>query len=439
MATLKVLINFTGAAHGERDIRLRRMSPGPVWHNGRGRTVWYTPTGDGTVFEIPYIEGSYAARRQRSSTLTAPTVQAPQAAHRQRRWRFVQHDMDVVNDDGTVFELPYTDGRYTSTPTTLADFNGTQTDSVYFVNAAGGDLRRYLSVGRTATARCSRFHTPMAATPAPTTLVDNGGDGANPDCVLIADAAGDLFGTAIQQAGRTGTARYGSFPTQTAATPHRRRWSLRWHDKERETIWRLIADLRGLLWHDLFGRAGWRWHGVRDRQDLPTATPARRPHLVSFNGTNGQNPQGGLILNAAGDLFGTTSGWDERIWRQVFEIVQNLPSGYASAPTTLVSFNGTNGGQPVGRFDLRRCRRLVRHGGRWHARQRHRVRDHRQRVCHLLPRRHADRHAGRRRRRGAPCGRRHGGDGDRRERGASPGSAWDACWRRADGATRRRR
>jgi uncharacterized repeat protein (TIGR03803 family) len=29
--------------------------------------------------------------------------------------------------------------------------------------------------------------------------------------------------------------------------------------------------------------------------------------LASFNGTNGTNPEAGLIADAAGDLFGTTS------------------------------------------------------------------------------------------------------------------------------------
>ena len=74
--------------------------------------------------------------------------------------------------------------------------------------------------------------------------------------------------------------------------------------------------------------------------------------LVSFNGTDGVGPYAGLIADANGNLFGTTydggasgacgflSGCGT-----VFE-VKKTADGYASAPTTLVSFNGTNGAFP---------------------------------------------------------------------------------------------
>src|SRR5579864_8808195 len=61
--------------------------------------------------------------------------------------------------------------------------------------------------------------------------------------------------------------------------------------------------------------------------------------LVSFNGANGALPAGGLIADAAGDLFGTTSAGGANGDGAVFEIVKTL-TGYASAPTTLVSFGG---------------------------------------------------------------------------------------------------
>ena len=75
--------------------------------------------------------------------------------------------------------------------------------------------------------------------------------------------------------------------------------------------------------------------------------------LVSFNGANGESPEGSLIADSNGDLFGTTSAGggtggtgDDGT---VFELVNNgtvaAPS-YASTPTTLVSFNGANGRGP---------------------------------------------------------------------------------------------
>ncbi len=71
--------------------------------------------------------------------------------------------------------------------------------------------------------------------------------------------------------------------------------------------------------------------------------------LVSFNHANGAAPVGGLIADADGDLFGTTElggAGGASNEGTVFEIARTA-SGYASTPTTLVSFNGTNGALPV--------------------------------------------------------------------------------------------
>src|SRR5436190_21421234 len=63
--------------------------------------------------------------------------------------------------------------------------------------------------------------------------------------------------------------------------------------------------------------------------------------LASFDGGNGKNPTGGLIVDGQGNLFGTTllGGSDDE--GTVFE----LPAG-TSTPMTLASFNGTNGANP---------------------------------------------------------------------------------------------
>jgi len=67
--------------------------------------------------------------------------------------------------------------------------------------------------------------------------------------------------------------------------------------------------------------------------------------LVSFNGSDGMFPASGLIADAGENLFGTTSGGGANGQGTVFEIAKTA-DGYASAPTTLVSFNGTNGASP---------------------------------------------------------------------------------------------
>ena len=44
--------------------------------------------------------------------------------------------------------------------------------------------------------------------------------------------------------------------------------------------------------------------------------------LATFDGSNGANPQAGLISDAAGDLFGTTSGGGANNDGAVFELVK---------------------------------------------------------------------------------------------------------------------
>jgi hypothetical protein len=69
--------------------------------------------------------------------------------------------------------------------------------------------------------------------------------------------------------------------------------------------------------------------------------------LVSFTGANGGRPYGGLIVDAAGDLFSTASGGGADGDGTVFEIAKT-EHGYASAPTTLISFTGADGEGPSG-------------------------------------------------------------------------------------------
>jgi autotransporter passenger strand-loop-strand repeat protein/uncharacterized repeat protein (TIGR03803 family) len=66
--------------------------------------------------------------------------------------------------------------------------------------------------------------------------------------------------------------------------------------------------------------------------------------LASFDGTDGANPDGGLIEDAAGNLYGTTEAGGAGDGT-VFKIA-NTAGAYASTPTTLVTFDGTNGASP---------------------------------------------------------------------------------------------
>lgn len=65
--------------------------------------------------------------------------------------------------------------------------------------------------------------------------------------------------------------------------------------------------------------------------------------LVSFNTTNGSDPMGALVQGANGTLYGTTSsGGTNGGYGTVFQITTN------GQLTTLISFNNTNGANPLG-------------------------------------------------------------------------------------------
>ena len=180
------------------------------------------------------------------------------------------------------------------------------------------------------------------------TLVSfNGSDGGTPDAGLIADANGDLFGTTtsggVSGKGTVFEIIKTSFGYESAPTT-----LLSFNGSDGETPFAgLIADANG----DLFGttyNGGANDDGtVFEIAKSSTGYASAPTTLVSFNGADGATPFAGLIADANGDLFGTTTSGGGSNSGTVYVIVKTS-SGYASAPTTLVSFNGSDGATPLG-------------------------------------------------------------------------------------------
>jgi uncharacterized repeat protein (TIGR03803 family) len=182
-----------------------------------------------------------------------------------------------------------------------------------------------------------------------TLVTFNGANGAEPFGSLIADAHGDLFGTTVDgganittnaprgdgtvfEIAKTATG-YASTPTTLVS----------FNDANGAEPLTLIADAQG----NLFGTTitgGQYGHGtVYEIVKTAHGYASSPTTLVSFNGADGRNPQGSLIADAHGDLFGTTAGpGGPHGFGTVFEIAKTA-HGYASTPTTLVGFNFIDG------------------------------------------------------------------------------------------------
>jgi uncharacterized repeat protein (TIGR03803 family) len=265
--------------------------------------------GCGTVFELVKTNGGYASSPTILVTFDHDNGAAPQASliadASGNLFGTTRYGGSGCggNGCGTVFEIAKTDQGYASAPTTLVRFdltNGAQPAAGLIFDVDGNLYGTTYGGGSTACAggcgtvfKIAKTGQGYASTP--TTLVSfDGTNNASPTASLIFDAQGNLFGT-TSAGGNTNC------------------------DNGCGTVFE-IAKTRS-------GYAG-----------IPTT-------LVSFDGSSGANPAAGLIFNQKGDLLGTAFSGGPYGLGTVFQIAKTR-NGYASLPSTLVSFNGANGASP---------------------------------------------------------------------------------------------
>jgi uncharacterized repeat protein (TIGR03803 family) len=175
----------------------------------------------------------------------------------------------------------------------------------------------------------------------------NCADGSGPKSDLLVDADGNIFGTTEESgAHNDGTVfeiaktahGYAAAPTILASFDGA-------HGANPEAG--LIADSQGNLFGTTFGGgandAGTVYEIVKTRHGY-ASTPTV---LVSFGGeSGGEGPEGVLLADVHGNLFGTTTAGGPDNDGAVFEI-EKTKSGYAGTPTILASFTGPNGAVPL--------------------------------------------------------------------------------------------
>jgi uncharacterized repeat protein (TIGR03803 family) len=253
-----------------------------------------------------------------------------------------------ASNDGTVFGIAKTDAGYASNPTTLASFSGFDGHGPIgsLIMDANGDL-----FGATYTGGASNdgtvfeiAKTALGYDSTPITVVTfNGANGAQPLGSLIMDANGDLFGT-TQNGGLStdGTV----FELVKSGSSYTLNTLVTFDGFDGgHPLGGLIFDANG----DLLGTT--ELGGATNQGTVfgilksGSGFASTATTLAQFNGTDGLGPEGSLTIDANGNLFGTTFTGGASNDGTVFEVL-NTPFGYDPTPTTLVSFSGTDGQQP---------------------------------------------------------------------------------------------
>ncbi|HTP25033.1 MAG TPA: choice-of-anchor tandem repeat GloVer-containing protein [Anaeromyxobacteraceae bacterium] len=268
-----------------------------------------------------------------------------------------------VLNAGTVFEIKKIGNGYANTPTVLVSLElangGTPTGSL--IADANGNL--FGMTAGTALAEAGAVFEiskdPSTATGyanTPTVLVSfDGINGRDPNGSLLADAEGNLFGMTEEGGANLFGAVFEIRKDPSTATGYANTPTVLFNFDGAHGAVPVFGSLIADAYGDLFGVTS--GGGASDlgtvfeiRKDPSTSTGyASTPIvLVSFDGTNGAGPVGGLIADANGNLFGTAGTGGASDLGTAFEIHKDpsTSTGYANAPIVLAGFDGTNGSDP---------------------------------------------------------------------------------------------
>jgi uncharacterized repeat protein (TIGR03803 family) len=253
-----------------------------------------------------------------------------------------------TNNEGVVFQLAPSGGKWTEKLLhTFKWGDGAlpqsgllldQSGNLYGTTASGGDLAGYGVVFEVSPANDKWTQKVLH--------VFNNGNGSAPYAGLVADASGNLYGTTTQG----GVSQQNSGGVVYELTPASGKWTstvlYSFPSGEGTPYAPLILDSNGNLYGTISSGGA---HGFGAVFELtPGANGAWSESLAfSFNGSSdGSAPLAGLVADAAGNLYGTTSAAGTHSGGTVFKLT---PSGQAWTATILHSFGGTeDGSRPAG-------------------------------------------------------------------------------------------
>ncbi|MGA8491977.1 MAG: choice-of-anchor tandem repeat GloVer-containing protein [Terriglobales bacterium] len=177
----------------------------------------------------------------------------------------------------------------------------------------------------------------------------DGKDGAYPIAGLAMDVAGDLYGTTSSDSGLGDGTVFKLSPLKDGT------WTITTllkftGENGSDPEARLILDAAGNLYGTTTagGDSACDGSGCGTVFQLAKAGNGKWKHttLFKFNGADGANPYAALIFDAAGNLYGTASGGGKFGMGTVFKLSPGR--GGAWTRTTLFNFNGADGASPRG-------------------------------------------------------------------------------------------
>ncbi len=244
-----------------------------------------------------------------------------------------------ANNDGTVYEI----AAGTHALNTVATFNGangTEPFGSLLIDSSGN---LFGTTFQGATGNYGTIFEIDSATHTLSTIVTfDRSNGAGPTGNLIADGSGNLFGTTqVGGANDEGTvfevANDAGHTLSTLAT----------FNSSSTGLWPFAplaidksGNLYGTTYYGPVSQSGIdRGNGFIFKISGDTHTLST---VAAFNGTNGSNPAAGLIIDSNGNLFGTTkNGGGTNMRGTVFEVAAGTQT-----IMTLVIFNNKNGADP---------------------------------------------------------------------------------------------
>jgi uncharacterized repeat protein (TIGR03803 family) len=235
-----------------------------------------------------------------------------------------------ANNDGTVFEI----ARGSNTITTVASFNGTNGTLPFggvTFDAAGNIFGASQQGGVNGFGTI--FEIANGSNTISTLASFNGTTGSNPISHLTIDAAGNLYGTALTGGSNNvgtvfelvkGSNTISSLASFTGANGQNPGTSITFD---------AAGNLYGVTPSGGANGFGTVFEIANGSNTITT--------LASFNGANGKFPSPGLIIDAAGNMYGIAETGGANNDGTVFEILRG-----SNTITTLATFNGINGINP---------------------------------------------------------------------------------------------